>query len=114
VGKQVFVQTPNRWFFLEPHFLALFVHYLPWSIARRLVRFCSIRGLLRCGDDVDLNQLAEELRLLNLQELKDLFPDCEIYREKWFGMTKSFIAIRAIAKRNVRIEADCCRLSARI
>lgn len=96
VGRQVYVQTPNRWFFVEPHFLAVFIHYLPWSIAKHLIRFCSFRGLFRKGDNVDLRELAEELRLLTYREMKELFPDCEIHREKWYGLTKSFIATRTI------------------
>ncbi len=94
-GRRVFVQTPNRWFLIEPHFGALFVHFLPWGLARCLLRFVSFRGLFRSGDNVNLKALAHELRLLTFSEMKDLFPDCEIYREKWFGLTKSFIAIRA-------------------
>ncbi len=94
VGRQVFVQTPNRWFFIEPHFVAVFVHYLPWSLAKRIIRFCSFRGLFRGGDSVNLKQLADELGLLSRRQVKELFPDCEIHREKLFGLTKSFIAIR--------------------
>ncbi len=94
VGRQVFVQTPNRWFFIESHFLTVFVHYLPWRIARKLIRFCSFRGFFRSGDNVNLNQLARELRLLDYKKMQTLFPDCEIHREKWFGFTKSLIAIR--------------------
>jgi len=94
VGKDLFIQTPNRWFFVEPHFIALFVHYLPRRLSRRLLPWCSFRGLFRSGDNIELKSLAQELRLLSLREFKELFPDCEIYREKWFGLTKSFIAIR--------------------
>jgi hypothetical protein len=94
VGRQVFVQTPNRWFFIESHFLTVFVHFLPWRIARRLIRFCSFRGLFRSGDNVNLSQLAAELRLLDFRQMQALFPDCEIHREKWLGLTKSLIAIR--------------------
>lgn len=94
VGRRLFVQTPNRWFFVESHFIAPFVHYLPRSLAMPLLRFCSVRALLRRGDNVDLRQLAGELRLLSFREMRLLFPDCEIYRETWFGLTKSFIAIR--------------------
>ncbi len=93
-GKGYFVQTPNRWFFIEPHFVTLFVHFLPWSVARRIIRFCSFRGLFRSGDNVDLKSLAAELRLLSCRELKQLFPDAEIHRETWFGLTKSFVAVR--------------------
>lgn len=94
VGKQLFVQTPNRWFFIEPHFVAPFLHFLPWPIAKRLLRWFSFRALVRQGDNINLRELADELRLLTEREVRSLFPDCEIHREKWFGMTKSFIAIR--------------------
>lgn len=94
VGRHVFVQTPNRWFFIEPHFLTIFVHYLPWKIAKRLLQFCSLRAWFRSGENTDLKRFADELRFLSYREMKELFPDCEIYKEKWFGMTKSFIAIR--------------------
>jgi len=94
VGRQVFVQTLNRWFFIEPHFVAPFVHFLPRRAARLLMRFCSVRGLLRRGDNVEIRTLFDELRLLTYREMRKLFPDCEIHRERWLGMTKSFIAIR--------------------
>ena len=94
VGRQLFIQTPNRWFFIEPHFVVPFIHFLPWSIAKHIVRFLSFRALFRRGDNIDLKKLADELRLLTFREMKELFPDCEIYREKWFGLTKSFVAIR--------------------
>jgi ubiquinone/menaquinone biosynthesis C-methylase UbiE len=94
VGKRYFVQTPNRWFFIEPHFITLFVHFLPWSLARKLIRVFSFRGLVRSGDNVNLKELADGLRFLSLRELKELFPDAEIVREKWLGFTKSFIAVR--------------------
>jgi hypothetical protein len=94
VGRQLFVQTPNRWFFIESHFLTVFVHFLPWRIARKLIRFCSYRGWFRKGDNVDLQQLATELRLLDFRQMQMLFPDCEIRREKWLGLTKSLIAVR--------------------
>jgi SAM-dependent methyltransferase len=93
VGRRVFVQTPNRWFFIEPHFIVPFVHFLPWNLAKRLLRYFSLRAMLRKGDNADLDQLAKELRLLSFREMKRLFPGCEIYRERWFGFTKSFIAI---------------------
>lgn len=94
VGRKLFVQTPNRWFFIEPHFVAPFAHFLPARLARRLLRVCSLRAWLRRGDNVELKALAEELRLLSARELRELFPDCELHRERWFGMTKSFIALR--------------------
>jgi hypothetical protein len=94
VGKRYFVQTPYRWFFIEPHFVTVFIHFLPWRFARKIIRYCSFRGLFRSGDSVDVNDLAMELRLLSIREMRALFPDAEIHREKWFGFTKSLIAVR--------------------
>ncbi|HZI33771.1 MAG TPA: methyltransferase domain-containing protein, partial [Candidatus Binatia bacterium] len=97
VGRGVFVQTPNRRFPIEPHFVTFFIHFLPPRLAKKLLPTFSFRGLFRSGDNNDLRKLANELRLLSLRELKELFPDCEIHREKWFGLTKSFIAVRRVA-----------------
>lgn len=94
VGRQVFVQTPNRWFPVESHFLTVFVHWLPWRVAAKLLPLCSFRGWFRSGDNVELKQLANELRLLDFKQMQTLFPDCEIHREKWLGLTKSLIAVR--------------------
>jgi SAM-dependent methyltransferase len=94
VGKNLFVQTPNRWFPIEPHFVTVFVQYLPTRLARKLLPVFSFRGLFRSGDNIRLNTLVAELRLLSFREVKELFPDCEIHREKWLGLTKSFIAVR--------------------
>ncbi|HZL12898.1 MAG TPA: methyltransferase domain-containing protein, partial [Verrucomicrobiae bacterium] len=94
VGKNLFVQTPNRWFPIEPHFVTAFVQYLPTRLARKLLPVFSFRGLFRSGDNIRLKTLAAELRLLSFREMKELFPDCEVHREKWFGLTKSFIAVR--------------------
>jgi hypothetical protein len=97
VGRQVFVQTPNRWFPIEPHFVTAFIHFLPWRIAQKLLPIFSFRGLFRSGDNMDTKKLATELRLLSCREMKALFPDCEIHREKWLGLTKSIIAVRRSA-----------------
>lgn len=94
VGRKLYVQTPYRWFPIEPHFLAFFVHWLPRSWSTRLLPKLSLRGWFRKGDDVDAAGLAKEVRLLSVREMKALFPDCEIYRERVFGFVKSLIAIR--------------------
>jgi hypothetical protein len=106
VGNGLFVQTPNRWFPIEPHFVTAFVHFLPLRLARKLLPVLSFRGWIRSGDNIDLRVLAAELRLLSYREMKELFPDCEIQREKWFGLTKSFIAVRLPAQAQLRTERN--------
>ncbi|HET6410042.1 MAG TPA: methyltransferase domain-containing protein [Chthoniobacteraceae bacterium] len=94
VGRRVFIQTPNRWFPVEPHFVTLFVHYLPKSVQRLVLPRLSFRGLFRSGDDVNLKALFDELRLLSARELGAIFPGCRVHRERMLGLTKSLIAIR--------------------
>lgn len=95
VARRYWVQTPNRWFFVEPHLLTAFIHYLPCSIRRKLVRYFSLWGLVTKPQQKQIDELLAEIRLLDCQEMHTLFPDAEIHREKFFGMTKSIIAIRA-------------------
>jgi SAM-dependent methyltransferase len=94
VGRAVFVQTPNRWFPIEPHFVVLFLHFLPKGIQRLFLPHFSLRGLFRSGDNVEMKHLFDELRLLSFREMQSLFPGCTIHRERVFGLTKSLIAIR--------------------
>jgi hypothetical protein len=97
VGRQLFIQTPNRWFPVEPHFITLFFHYLPKRAQRLFLPHLSLRALLRSGDNADLAQLFAELRLLSAAQLQALFPDCAIHRERLLGLTKSLIALKVSA-----------------
>jgi hypothetical protein len=35
-----------------------------------------------------------ETRLLSHADMREFFPDCEIRRERFLGLTKSYIAVR--------------------
>ena len=47
VGRKVWVQTPARWFLVEPHFLTVGIHWLPRSVQRRTLRWLSVAGLFK-------------------------------------------------------------------
>jgi SAM-dependent methyltransferase len=81
VSRRWFVQTPNRWFPIEPHALLPFVHWLPRRFGRALWRL----GV--SGDPYD------EVRLLGAGELRRLFPDAVIVRERTGPLTKSLVAV---------------------
>jgi hypothetical protein len=93
VGKAYYVQTPNRRFIVEPHVLTPFFQFLPKRWQRVCVRF-SVRGLLHELTPAECDDLTFGVRLLNREELKCLFPDAELVPERFFGMVKSWIAIR--------------------
>lgn len=94
VGRQLWVQTPARWFPVEPHLIALFVHYFPKSWQRKLLRYFTIWGLVTKPSKRQVDDFLTEVRLLTFSEMQILFPDCEIRRERFLGLTKAFVAVR--------------------
>ena len=98
VATQVWVQTPARWFLIEPHLLTPFIHYLPKSWQRHLLRYFSIWGLVTKPSPRQIEELLLEIRLLTFAEMRQLFPDCEIRRERFFGLTKAYVAVRLDAR----------------
>ena len=81
VGRRYFVQTPNRWFPVEPHALLPLVHWLPRALGRRVWRL---------GVSTDP---FDETRLLSARELRSLFPDGELVRERIGPLTKSLVVV---------------------
>ena len=59
-----------------------------------MIRYFTIRGLIERPSKNEIYNMVKEIRLLSYKELKLLFPDCQIYKERFFGFTKSFIVIR--------------------
>jgi len=95
VGRRVFVQTPNRWFFIEPHLLTPFVHFLPPRIRKHLLRYGTVWGWITRPGREEVEAFHRSTRLLTYREMRRLFPDCRILRERFlYVFTKSFIAVR--------------------
>jgi hypothetical protein len=95
VGRKLWIQTPARSFFIEPHLLTPFIHWFPLSVQRRLLRYFTTWGWLTKPTQKQVDDLLAEIRLLNYREMQELFPDCTILRERFFGLTKSYIAVRS-------------------
>lgn len=89
VGRSYIVQTPSRAFPLELHFGLPFVHWLPRSLARRMVLVSPFNLL----SDVKIQPYFDQTRLLPMDELKSYFPGAEIKTESFLGLPKSNIAI---------------------
>lgn len=94
VARRAWIQTPAREFFIEPHLVAPFIHWLPPRLQCRLIRFFTIRGWLERPDRAAVDAFLKEVRLLTFDEVQSLFPDCTITRERFLGLTKSYVAIR--------------------
>lgn len=89
-GSAFFVQTPNKWFPVDTHTLLPFAHWFP-RLFKKLIRF-SPRFLFFKADPGDLADFSN-MRLLGKRDLQQLFPGAEIRKERFFGITKSLIAI---------------------
>lgn len=96
VGKQYYVQTPNKYFPIEPHYLAPFIHWLPKTIQPVLVRYCTPRGWLDKSSLKACANLVEEIRLIKESEFQKLFPHAQIWCENFLGLVKSLMAVRVI------------------
>jgi hypothetical protein len=91
VAKRYFLQTPNRNFPLEPHFLVPFFQFLPVATRVWLVRHFDVGWYKKIADPQQARELVESIRLLNKSELVRLFPEATLYEEKLLGLTKSYV-----------------------
>jgi hypothetical protein len=94
VGKDYWVQTPDPRFFVEPHYLTPFIHWLPVGLRRKLSRRATTWGIMERPSKEEIDSRLKEIRLIPRKEFKGMFPDAEILNERWAGMPKSLIAVR--------------------
>jgi hypothetical protein len=94
VGGSLWIQTPARVFFMEPHLLTPFIHFLPRSLQRKLLRHFTVWGIITKPSAAQVDDFLSEVRLLRYREMVELFPDCQIHCERFVGLTKSYIAVR--------------------
>ncbi len=97
VGRSYWVQTPNRRFPIEPHLWTPFLHYLPRAMQRAVARWGTVWELLeRPSSDrreFYVEHYLNDIRLLDENELRKLFPGAVILRERFLGLTKSLVAV---------------------
>jgi hypothetical protein len=98
VGISYYIQTPNRWFFMEPHYITPFIHWLPRFVRWHLLRYGTLWGWMTRPSPAECRASVEEIRLLSEKEVRLLFPDADIWYERFLGMIKSFMALRKMQK----------------
>ena len=94
VGRGYYVQTPYRWFPVEPHLYTPLIHYLPKSRQRPLLRNFTVWGILQRPTAEGCDDFLRDIDLLTTRQLRALFPHASIWKERVFGLLKSIAAVR--------------------
>lgn len=86
IGKYFFIQTPNYWFPMEPHYFLPFIHFFPRPVHTKLLMVLKNRSFDRATSNFHEN------RMLSRNEFNFLFPDAHLITERFLLLPKSFIA----------------------
>lgn len=92
VGKAYYVQTPNYYFPIEPHYRAIGFQFLPFNTKVYALQKFKMGRVEKITDRNSAINEANRIRLLKLKELKYLFHNSIIFKERFLGFTKSLIA----------------------
>ncbi|MGQ0678386.1 MAG: class I SAM-dependent methyltransferase [Actinomycetota bacterium] len=91
VGKRYFVQTPNRRFPIEPHFMFPLFQFFPEPLKVFLICHLPITHAKTRWTREQALEVARDIRLLTHRELRMIFPHATIRRERVLGLSKSFM-----------------------
>lgn len=95
LSDHYWVQTPARYFPVEPHWFFPGFQFLPVTTRAAISRQWPLAPPQNRGRTKDeaVEQVLE-VELISTVEMGRLFPGAELWREKYFGLTKSIVAIR--------------------
>ncbi len=92
LAPRYWVQTPYRYFPVEPHWMFPGMQFLPLPVRARLARRHWTVGT-RADAEYAL-RAALWTELIGATEMRVLFPQARIWRERVAGLTKSLVAVR--------------------
>jgi hypothetical protein len=87
------VQTPYRYFPIEPHWLFPGLQWLPYE-ARVQVSMRWNRGHIRTHTRAEAQDQVDEIDLLGISQMRRYFPASVIWYERFAGLIKSLVAIQ--------------------
>lgn len=97
VGKLYYVQTPNRYFPIEPHFLFPFFQFLPVVFRVWMLQHFKLGWYSKITDRQNALKEIQSIRLLCKEEMNELFSEANLYEERYFGLTKSFVSYLTVS-----------------
>jgi hypothetical protein len=88
------IQTPNRYFPIEPHWLFPGFQFLPTSAKASVTRVWPGQMKRAPGERQKRMAWALEIELLTKPEVAFYFPASQIVTERMYGLPKSFVAVK--------------------
>ena len=95
IGRAYYVQTPNRYFPVEPHFLFPLFQFLPIWMRVWMVQHFALGWYPRLPDKRAARREVSGIELLGRGAFVSLFPEAVIHEERYLGLVKSFVAVHA-------------------
>lgn len=97
VGKAYYLQTPNFWFPLEPHYGIPFFHWLP-EPSRLFLQSSVNVGFAKKTTWEGAMSRVDHTRIVSRRLLRHLFPDAVHENERFAFLNKSLVAYRDYPK----------------
>lgn len=94
MAKRHWIQTPYRYFPVEPHWLFPGLQFLPFAIRVGVTRTWPI-GHRHITDQEAAIASVHEVDLIGAKQMKSYFPNSVLWFERFAGIPKSLVAIRA-------------------
>jgi hypothetical protein len=94
LGKRYYMQTPNFWFPYEPHFRFPGFQWLPAAVRAYVMTKMRLGFFEKQKSYKEAKWHVDSIRLLSASDVKRLFPDSSVTKERVFGLPKSIMAIR--------------------
>lgn len=98
VGNAYYMQTPNYWFPIEPHYTFPFIHWLPDAAKMAIFTNLSLGYAKKCSFETALVRI-DHTRMLSARMMRNFYPDADIRFERFLLLRKSITAVRGFRDR---------------
>jgi hypothetical protein len=96
VAPAYWIQTPNFWFPMEPHFLVPGWQWLPEDVRIAILQRREVGHFGREPVREDARRVVRGSQLLTRRRMQELFPDSTLVGERYGWLVKSWTAVRGL------------------
>jgi hypothetical protein len=93
LAERHWVQTPYRYFPVEPHWVFPGMQWFPYE-ARVQISLRWNRGNVHTYTRQDAQNAVDQVDLLSISQMRRYFPNSSIWHERFAGLVKSVVAVR--------------------